>query len=282
MSGESRSELLLWLNSLLDLSYTKVEQCGSGAAYCQIFDSVFQDVPMTKVKFNAANEYQYQSNYKVLQSAFLKHRVEKTILVDKLVKCRFQDNLEFLQWMKKFWMDNKDESEYDPNARRNYTPPAAGTRSSAIAAKPASKVGGSSARGLVSRSTPTVPPSLRTASSLQQYQQKQEEVQELTGHLQDSQLNLTNMQEEAEEYRVAAEGLETERNFYFNKLREIEILIQNATEELSEDEKSPPVSVDTLLTNIQEILYSTEEGFQIPNEGEGDDVMDQEDDLETF
>ena len=28
--GESRSELLAWLNELLALSYTKVEQCGSG------------------------------------------------------------------------------------------------------------------------------------------------------------------------------------------------------------------------------------------------------------
>lgn len=30
--GESRSELLAWLNELLALNYTKVEQCGSGEA----------------------------------------------------------------------------------------------------------------------------------------------------------------------------------------------------------------------------------------------------------
>lgn len=59
--GESRTELLNWLNELLSTRYTKVEQAGSGknyqkeknntwiqfynvcvgAAYCQIFDSIF-------------------------------------------------------------------------------------------------------------------------------------------------------------------------------------------------------------------------------------------------
>jgi RP/EB family microtubule-associated protein len=37
----SFTELLAWLNELLQLSYTKVEQCGTGAAYCQIMDSIF-------------------------------------------------------------------------------------------------------------------------------------------------------------------------------------------------------------------------------------------------
>lgn len=39
--GESRTELIAWLNELLQLNYTKVEQCGTGAAYCQIMDSVY-------------------------------------------------------------------------------------------------------------------------------------------------------------------------------------------------------------------------------------------------
>lgn len=40
MSG-SRTELLAWLNELLALNYTKVEQCGTGGAYCQILDSIY-------------------------------------------------------------------------------------------------------------------------------------------------------------------------------------------------------------------------------------------------
>jgi RP/EB family microtubule-associated protein len=37
----SRTDLLAWLNDLLQINYTKVEQCGSGGAYCQILDSVY-------------------------------------------------------------------------------------------------------------------------------------------------------------------------------------------------------------------------------------------------
>jgi hypothetical protein len=37
----SRTDLLAWLNELLQINYTKVEQCGSGGAYCQIMDSIY-------------------------------------------------------------------------------------------------------------------------------------------------------------------------------------------------------------------------------------------------
>lgn len=37
----SRTDLLAWLNELLQINYTKVEQCGSGGAYCQILDSIY-------------------------------------------------------------------------------------------------------------------------------------------------------------------------------------------------------------------------------------------------
>jgi microtubule-associated protein, RP/EB family len=37
----------------------------------------------------------------VLQAAFKKMNVDKIVPVDKLVKGKFQDNFEFLQWFKK-------------------------------------------------------------------------------------------------------------------------------------------------------------------------------------
>lgn len=39
--GESRTELLQWLNDLLQINYSKIEQCGTGGAYCQIMDSIY-------------------------------------------------------------------------------------------------------------------------------------------------------------------------------------------------------------------------------------------------
>ena len=53
MAGESRTELLAWLNDLLQLSITKVEQAGTGSAYCQVIDSIYRDVPLSRCKFNA-------------------------------------------------------------------------------------------------------------------------------------------------------------------------------------------------------------------------------------
>ena len=44
--GESRTELIGWINELLQLNYTKVEQCGTGGAYCQIMDSIYGASPI--------------------------------------------------------------------------------------------------------------------------------------------------------------------------------------------------------------------------------------------
>lgn len=119
MVGESRTDLLNWINDTLDLNYTKVEQCGTGAVYCQLVDSIYEDVAMNKVNFDSKNEYEHLNNMKVLQLAFNKHGITKKIQVEKLVKCRLQDNLELLQWFKKYWSDNKNfNAEYDPVARR--------------------------------------------------------------------------------------------------------------------------------------------------------------------
>lgn len=39
--GESRTELLQWCNELLQTNLTKIEQLGTGGAYCQIIDSIY-------------------------------------------------------------------------------------------------------------------------------------------------------------------------------------------------------------------------------------------------
>lgn len=248
MVGESRSELLLWLNATLGLNYNRVEQCGSGAAYCQIMDSIHGGVPMGKIKFNASNEYDYRHNLKILQSVFTKHRIAKTVEVERLVKCRLQDNLELLQWMKKYWRENKDTTvPYDGPARRRVTSGPSGSVTSRAPLR--------TAVGHLNASRPRVvsaaaggygaasPGSGRTTPIF-------------SGTSDHRQPEFEAAVEELKEYKILVTSLQAERNFYFNKLREIEVLC----EQTGTDDSTVPVV--ELVGQIQAILYRTEEGFQ--------------------
>ena len=59
--------------------------------------------------------------------------------------------------------------------------------------------------------------------------------------------------------KTTVEGLEKERDFYFSKLRDIELLLQNAVEENPELEKDE----NGLIKHVQAILYSTEVKFNL-------------------
>merc|ERR1719357_708075 len=68
---------------------------------------------LKKVKFNAKLEHEYIQNFKVLQASFKRMSVDKIVPVDRLIKGRFQDNFEFVQWFKKFFDANYDGAPYD-------------------------------------------------------------------------------------------------------------------------------------------------------------------------
>ncbi|CAE6436210.1 hypothetical protein ACGC1H_005716 [Rhizoctonia solani] len=239
MAGESRTELLMWLNELLQINYTKVEQCGSGAAYCQILDSIYGDVPMTKVKMNAKHEYEFLANYKVMQHIFKQKKIDKPVPVEKLVKCKMQDNLEFLQWMKRFW-EASYSGPYDAVARRRGAPADALATIAPLRAGPGLSAS-TSGRGSVGRKTPVGGARAGSAAGGEQLAAAQQQIKELSAHL---------------------EGLEKERDFYFAKLRDIEILVQ---QQLEADEAAAK-DKDHTLDEIQKILYSTEDGFEVPDQ----------------
>lgn len=176
---------------------------------------------------------------------FAKHRVDKPIPVEALSKCKMQDNLEFLQWTKRFWDQYYPGGDYDAVARRKGAPLGA----SGSSARATGGAGSSAARR---GTTPTTGPRVAKAGG---------------GGAASAAL----MQENAT-LKETVVGLERERDFYFSKLRDIELLIQQAVEEDPEIEKAE----DGLIKQIQTILYSTEEGFEIPAEGEALD------DQETF
>jgi len=54
--GESRTELLTWLNDLLQLNYTKIEQCGTGM--------IFKSIKINNLKLELLMIYLYLYNYK--------------------------------------------------------------------------------------------------------------------------------------------------------------------------------------------------------------------------
>ncbi|KAI9858739.1 MAG: hypothetical protein M1824_004159 [Vezdaea acicularis] len=203
------------------------------------------DVPMSRVKFNVNTEYAYLQNFKILQNCFTKHQIDRPVPVESLVKCKMQDNLEFLQWSKKYWDQYFPGTEYDAVARRK--------ASGAPPTTSAPRVGGSG--GPTARRAPgsTGGAAARTRTPL-------------------GGGNASALAQENQQLKESVTGLERERDFYFNKLRDIELLIQQAVDldpEIEKDEQG-------LVKSIQNILYSTEEGFEIPAETEGGD------DLETF
>jgi RP/EB family microtubule-associated protein len=249
--GESRQELLTWMNNLLQLNVTRIEQCGTGAAFCQIFDSVFMDVPMSRVRFNVNTEYAYLQNFKVLQNVFARHQIDRPVNVEQLVKCRMQDNLEFLQWAKRFWDQHYPGGEYDALGRRKGSgpPAAAQPRAGATSAGSARRSG----------STPTTG-TARTRIA--------------AGSSASGSASVSALTQEIATQREAITGLEKERDFYFHKLREIEVLLQQEID----DDPQLTAGDNPFVKRIQDILYSTEEGFEIPPEAE----VPAGDELETF
>ena len=133
----SRHDMLAWVNQSLDANFSKIEEMCTGAAYCQFMDMLFPNsIPLKKVKLKTNLEHEYIHNFKILQGGFKKMNVDKVskadepfifqlsvsqyrgenlqiIPVDRLIKGRFQDNFEFIQWFKKFFDANWDGSEYD-------------------------------------------------------------------------------------------------------------------------------------------------------------------------
>ncbi|XP_012274727.1 microtubule-associated protein RP/EB family member 1 isoform X9 [Orussus abietinus] len=247
----SRHDMLAWVNDCLQSTFTKIEELCTGAVYCQFMDMLFPgSVPLKRVKFRTNLEHEYIQNFKILQGGFKKMNVDKIVPIDRLVKGRFQDNFEFLQWFKKFFDANYVlEREYDALAMRGGEPMGSG---------------GSNAprgSGLVKRNAPRELPTARPAARTVNKVQPNRAVPKGgtvgsrgdTGKIEE--LSAQNM-----ELKMTIDGLEKERDFYFGKLRDIEVMCQDC-----ENGDPPPI-----VQKILEVLYATEDGFAAPEELEGD------------
>ncbi|XP_041484892.1 microtubule-associated protein RP/EB family member 1-like isoform X2 [Lytechinus variegatus] len=246
----SRHDMVRWVNDSLQMNISKVENLCSGAAYCQFMDMLFENcVALKKVRFDAKQEHQFIENFKMLQKAFKKCGVDKVIPIQKLVNGKFQDNFEFAQWFKKFFDANYSGQEYDAVAARGgasvggtggpkkaapamkaKTGPAAQPTRKPAASKPAP-----------SRPAPSKPAPSKPAASSK------------AGAVTNAQV--TDLQLQVDESLVTISGLEKERDFYFGKLRDIEVIC-------TEFEEQPHSGISRIL----EVLYATEDGFAVPED----------------
>ncbi|XP_042285132.1 microtubule-associated protein RP/EB family member 2 isoform X2 [Thunnus albacares] len=257
----SRHDITAWVNDILCLNYTKVEQLSSGAAYCQFMDLLFPGcISLKKVKFQAKLEHEYIHNFKLLQASFKRMNVDKIIPVEKLVKGRFQDNLDFIQWFKKFFDANYDGKEYDPVAARQgqdaIPPPDPGEQIFNLPKK--SHHAASSPTAGASRSSSTTPKS-STPTSRPSSAKKIPATPTPAKGEKELEAQVTHLTEQVNTLKLALEGVEKERDYYFSKLREVELLCQEQGEE-----NAPFVD------RLMEVLYASEEQERVEDLAEGD------------
>jgi len=271
----SRHEILTWLNDCLQAQFGKIEELCTGAAQCQIMDMLFPgSVAIKRVKFDTKLEHEYIQNFKLLQASFTKLNVDKALPVDRLVKGRFQDNFEFMQWYNKFFMANYDGAPYNAFEMRGCVPLGAGgskapmgnglhktsqTRGSRggleSQARAQSAATGRPGRGRLSASGPSRTSQSRlngrsTSASASSYGGGGRVTQEMAAQLEE-------LTQEMVEMRLSIEGLEKERDFYFGKLRDIEVVIQEGAD-----------NADPFASKVLEVLYATEDGFAVPDDEE--------------
>lgn len=240
-----RNELISWVNGLLGLNLTKVEQCASGAVYCQIMDACHNGVvPMHRVNFEAKGEHEYVNNYKVLQVVFERLKIARNVEVTRLVKGRPLDNLEFLQWMKCYYDKTTGggalvDGGYDAEERRAHARGGAafvGAKKASVMTNGGQRAGGraradKSRTRAVSGEAAPVGMSSRTATGGSAATSAQ--VRELT--------------EANTALELQVERAEQEREFYFEKLQDVEYLCQR-----------PEFANNPLTKVVEKILYHTD------------------------
>jgi RP/EB family microtubule-associated protein len=307
-----RKEIVEWVNITLELSIQKVEDTAFGAVACQLLDIMHPGVvPMSKVNWGAKQNFEFVHNYKILQTSFTKLHIDKYIDVDRLITARYMDNLEFMQWFKRYYeMHVTDKGDYDCVAQRckgkggrdyMYGGGGAGTRrsggaaatsrttagtarasSSGSARAPAparaqkentlpaststSKVGSSSTvkksgSGASSTSAPRSTKATGSSSAV---------AAEYEAELKTLRASNDEQKQAYEDLRLEMEGLEKERDFYFDKLREVEILLQDLEDQGKSTEETQA---------IFNILYATAEGFEPAGEGNDDGEFVDEDEV---
>ncbi|KAJ8904396.1 hypothetical protein NDN08_000915 [Rhodosorus marinus] len=216
----SKRQLLQWLNDLLGTNYTKVEEIHNGAAVSLVIEKIHPGtVKVSKLHKNTKKGYEISSNYKLLQAAFLVNNIDKDIDVQKLSKGGYQDNLEFLQWTKAYF-DRTYNGE--------------------VIAQPRVAVAPGKAR--------VKPVETQSAGNKENKMLNHTRCREESA---EQKAEISALSNTVKELQVTVEELEKERDFYFGKLREVEIFCQTNSE-------SEMQNAD-VIKDVSAILYANDD-----------------------
>lgn len=240
----SRHNMLEWVNSTVHGQYKKIEELCSGkcyhysytyiltctrtyihtyvlcanysfsifflgVAYCQMMELLFPNsVVYKRIKCNAKLEHEFLHNLKLFQAAFTKANIDKAVPIDRLVKGKFQDNFEFLQWFKKFF-------DSQSVGRENLKVPSAVAAAIQNPPKPIRKLPTqtSDVAGITAKATTAKTDKLKTPKN-----DKQQEERTI------SPSSLKVLKETQEQLAVQMVNIELERNTYYKKLAAIETM----------------------------------------------------------
>lgn len=299
-----RKEILEFFNATLNMNLSKIEETATGAIACQLMDYLFPgSIPMKRVNWTAKSDYEFIENYKLLQMAFSKQRVQKRVDVDRLIRAKYQDNLEFCQWLKAFSEHASSDvrDDYDALGRRMLgkggknlperflpksgnasasvsRPRSARPMSSSSAARRGVPSSGASVSSVSSRATTTSrrstmvksnPPLRDISLSSRQSAKSQlgsattKQVEKLEA--QNTELTTKNatMRRKLAETELILENIEKERDFYFDKLRGIEVMLQ------VHEENGEVSSPDDLIQKVFKVLYAkVEDKITVTDDGE--------------
>lgn len=270
-----RKELVDWVNTTLQLNIGKIEDTAQGAIACQMLDIMYPNtVPMHKVNWSANKDFEYVANYKVLQTCFTKLKIDKFVDVDRLIKGKYQDNLEFMQWFKRFFeMSVTDIGDYDAFGQRSKGKGGAafgmGAKTVSRAARPtevkkvsapvkkpvasstASKENTAPTRAAVKTAAGKTSAAVKSVSK----PAAQGAADSTANDAEVTSLKASNeaLNKQCAEMKIEMDGLITERDFYFDKLRDVEMMLQ----EMEDAGKGTDLSAA-----IFKILYATADGFE--------------------
>ena len=117
----SKSELLTWVSTTLNLEIKSIEETQTGAIFCQLLDALHPGtVRMNKVNWRAKLENEYISNFKLFQQGLSNNNIDKPINIQRLSKGKTMELIELLQWLYGHYISLGTEiNNYDAVKKRN-------------------------------------------------------------------------------------------------------------------------------------------------------------------